>query len=460
MLPPPDLDALVERYCKPGPRYTSYPTAPHFRDDFGARAYRHELAASNLSGHELSLYLHLPFCPHLCFYCGCHTVITKKRDRITRYLLALKHEIDLVASLVTSDRVVRQLHWGGGTPTYLLPDEIRDLMHHLRDRFHVAADAEVGIEADPRGLTTEHLASAREAGFNRISFGVQDLDPRVQATIGRMQPVEAVARAVHESRRLGFGSVSLDLMYGLPFQTEPSYAATLDHVLALAPDRLSVFSYAHVPWMKKHQRVIPTDALPDPVDKLRMFFGITARLTAAGYRHVGMDHFARPEDALCRAQDAGTLHRNFQGYSTHAGLDVLAFGASGIGQLERAYVQNQKDLSPYEATVAAGDLPIVKGRLLSDEDVVRRAIITRLMCDFELDFESLGGLGAAGFRHRFAPALEALRPLEADGLVHLAPQRLRVTDLGRFFVRNVAAAFDAYLRPAAPADVPRYSLTI
>lgn len=454
---------LVQKYNRPGPRYTSYPTAPHFHEEFGPDDALATIRRSNAApgSGDLSVYVHLPFCRSLCFYCGCHMMVTHRPEKIARYLDYLEREIDLVSREIAGDRRAVQVHWGGGTPTYLAPEEIERLMNHLSARFDVAPGAEVSIEADPRGLTEAHLEAARRAGFNRISFGVQDLDPEVQRAIGRVQPFETVARATETARALGFDGISFDLIYGLPHQTVERFARTVDAVLGLAPDRLSVFSYAHVPWMKKHQTVIDTAWLPSPEEKLRILLMTTEKLTGTGgYRYVGMDHFARPGDTLAQALDAGTMQRNFQGYSTHGGNELYGFGLSAISQFEEAYAQNEKELPRYYEAIDAGRLPVQRGYRLTDDDRLRRYVIMRLMSHFTLHLPGVEARFGIRFREAFAGALEALAPLEADGLVTITDDRISVTETGRFLIRNVAMPFDAYLAQPDAATRPTYSQTV
>lgn len=447
---------LVRRYDQPGPRYTSYPTAPHFSQDVGAAAY---LEAAGRAEGDLSLYVHLPFCRSLCYYCACHMLVTHRPEKVAAYLDVLHREVDLVAARVRPGQRVVQVHWGGGTPTYLAPEQIEGLMAHLRARFDVAPGAEVGLEADPRGLTPEHLAAARRAGFNRLSFGVQDLDARVQEAINRVQPFELVREAVAEARRVGFESISLDLVYGLPHQTPASFRETVEQVLRLAPDRLSLFSYAHVPWKKKHQMLIQEAWLPAPEAKLALLLGAMAQLGEAGYGYLGMDHFARPGDPLYEAAQAGTMQRNFQGYSTHAGSTLLGFGLSAISQLEGLYAQNALDLPAYEAAVRAGRPPTARGVRLTADDRLRRDVVMAIMCRFAVDAAAIERRSGVVFADYFADALAQLAPMEGDGLVEVTAAGLRVTPRGRFFVRNVAMAFDAYLKRPAAAPA-RYSRTV
>lgn len=438
-----DLD-LIRRYNKPGPRYTSYPTAPHFSRDYDVDAFAHDLGRATPDT-PLSLYLHLPFCRSLCYYCGCHMKVTQNPTTIQRYVEAIKREIDLVAERLDTRRPVVQIHWGGGTPTYLTAAQIEELGTHLYDRFAVTPDAEVSLEADPRGLTEDRVAAAAQVGFNRISFGVQDVNPVVQEAINRIQPTDMVAEAFDWARHHGFGGINMDLVYGLPHQTEERFQRTLDVVDRLNPDRIALYSYAHVPSMKKHQRVIDEDALPAPEEKLRLFKRGIEHLTGpGGYRFIGMDHFARPNDALAKAQDEGDLHRNFQGYSTHSDAEVVAFGVSGISQLRGAYAQNVKALPVYYDRIDRGELMTYRGVRLTDDDHLRRYVIGELMCNFQLrkaDVEERFGID---FDVVLGDAWARLAPLEADGLVTCTPKAVHVRPAGRLLIRNVAMAFDAY----------------
>ncbi len=451
--------ALLEKYSKPGPRYTSYPTAPYFHTGFTEADWARELDESQDPARGLSLYAHIPFCDTLCYYCGCNMVATGEYDKATRYLDHLEREMGQVAARVDPGRKVRQLHWGGGTPTYLKPDDIRRLMAMIRARFDIAPDAEMGCEADPRELSREHLAALRESGFNRLSLGVQDLDDRVQKAVNRVQPEALIAQVHGWARELGFDSINMDLIVGLPHQNTTSFARTLDRVLEWAPDRFAIFAYAHVPWMKKHQKLIDEDALPSFAVRLDLQQLIHERLAAAGYLNIGMDHYAKPEDELVRAQRGKTLWRNFQGYTTHKHCDILAFGASSISQTRDVYMQNEKNLKRYQELVAAGRLPVERGLRLTAEDQIRRELITRLMCDLELDMEAFGREFGVDFAGKFADGLADLPPLADDGLVRMDGRRIVVTDLGRLFLRNIAMVFDAYLRQPAADNQPRYSRT-
>ena len=450
---------LVTHFNRPGPRYTSYPTAPQMRDEFDASTYQVALTAADAS-RPLSLYVHLPFCKSLCNYCGCHMMVTHHREKIEQYLGYLSREIDLVGQIVDPGRIVHYVHWGGGTPTYLSPQEIERLMRKIRRVFHLAPDAEISIEADPRTTTPEHVRAARRAGFNRISLGVQDLDPAVQQAVGRIQPETLVRQVMANCRTEGFESISLDLIYGLPKQTPESFAETLHRVAAMDPERCSLFSYAHVPWMKKHQRLISTVDLPSPREKLSLLLLGIETLTSAGLRYVGMDHFVKPSDPLCIAQDQGRLHRNFQGYATDSGCDLIGLGVSAISQLDCMYVQNQKGLAPYYQALDRNVLPIFRGIALQKDDLIRRHVITRLMCDFVIDRPSVESAFGIDFDAYFPEAVRGLVDLEEHELVVDDGLHIRATDLGRLLVRNVAMLFDAYLPASAVEGRPEFSQTI
>ncbi len=457
-----DLD-LLRQYNQSLPRYTSYPTAPHFGEAVGRETFRAEVWRANTAAPEapLSLYLHLPFCRQLCYYCGCHMKVTHDPARIAKYLRYLKREIDLLAPMLSSDRPVTQVHWGGGTPTLLSPEQIRELGEHLRDRFRMAPDAEMSIEADPRGLTEDHIAAAREIGMNRLSLGVQSFDPTVQEAINRVQPERLTRTAVQWARDHGIESVNLDLVYGLPHQTPDTMADTLGGVVDLAPDRIALYSYAHVPSVLEHQRLIPEEALPAPTERLRLFKQALERLTTtAGYRFIGLDHFAKPDDELALAQDNGTLRRNFQGYSTRAGADVYAFGLSGIHQLSGLYAQNTKNLHTYYDQIDQDEPTVYRGYRPTQEDRLRRHVIMQLMCNAEVQKGAVEARFNVDFDAHFSAALDRLRPLEQDGLVALGPDAITVRPPGRLLVRNVAAAFDAYLHDAAPDAQPAYSESV
>jgi len=448
---------LLQKYSVPGPRYTSYPTAPYFRTDFGEADWDAALTASAVD-RGLSLYAHIPFCDSLCYYCGCNMVATRDYSKTQPYLAYLDQEMARTAQRVDPTRVARQLHWGGGTPTYLNPGDIRRLMAMMRQHFTLAPDAEISCEVDPRELTRAHLEALRESGFNRLSFGVQDMDPAVQQAVNRIQSAALIQQVLDWSRDLGFSSINLDLIVGLPKQTVASFSRTLEQVVAWAPDRLAVFSYAHVPWLKKHQNLIQQADLPDSAMRLGLHQAVNEALGAAGYVNIGFDHFARHEDELVRAQRNKTLWRNFQGYTTHKDCDILAFGVSGISQTADVYMQNEKNLKRYEERIAATGFAVERGLKLSRDDQIRRDAITRVMCDLELDFAAFGSEWGIGFSDYFADALAELRPLADDGLVTIAADRISVTPSGRLFLRNIGMCFDRYLKEAT-GEKPRYSRT-
>ena len=453
--------ALVRKYDRPGSRYTSYPSAAEFHDGVTEREVRERLRAGERAGpRDLSLYLHLPFCRSLCWYCGCTTVITRRQSDSDSYVAGLAREMTRMAALLPPAGRVVQLHAGGGTPTFLTPGEIRLLGEAVRGAFTLADDVEAGVEIDPRRLTREHVDALAAAGFNRASLGVQDHDPAVQRAVNRIQPPEVTARAAEWVRAAGFRSLNVDLIYGLPHQTVESFECTLADVLALAPDRLAVFSYAHVPWMKPAQRLLEGSALPAAGVKLDILLHTVQRLEGAGYVYVGMDHFARADDELASAQREGTLQRNFQGYSTRAGTDLYGFGMSAISHAHGAFWQNHKTLDDYGRDVAAGALPVARGYVLTADDHIRGRLIARLMCDARLDFAALGTSLGVDVREYFRTELAALAPLADDGLVDLGADGLAVTRLGRLFLRNLAMCFDPRARRADADPSRRWSRTV
>ena len=456
-----DLE-LLKKYSRRGQRYTSYPTAPHFHPGFTYRDYYQEIVASNRQENapDLSLYFHFPFCRTLCYFCGCNVVITHNPQRIDRYLRYLKKEIQLIASLIRPGRKVVQLHWGGGTPTYLTPEQIRDIFRFIREHFQFSTDAEISIEIDPRTITPEHLPTLREIGFNRVSFGVQDFHLKVQQAINRIQTDEHNSFVIHESRRLGFDSINIDLIYGLPYQTVESYRETLDKVIELSPDRLAVFNYAHVPWLKKHQRLLPEGAMPSATERLAILKLVIERLTEAGYVYIGMDHFAKPEDELARALEEKTLYRNFQGYSTRAGTEVYALGVTSISQLNNVYAQNVKHTREYEALLDEGRLPTMVGYRLTEDDHIRRYVITEIMCNSHILKKDVQQRFGVDFDSYFPDVYEKLEPFVADGLVDFHPDRIEVHEPGRLVIRNIAMAFDAYLEQDEKKEQPIYSRTV
>lgn len=451
---------LLKKYDVPGPRYTSYPPAPHFHEKFTADDYLNEIIKTNYGENlpNLSLYFHIPFCDTLCYFCGCNMFVSRNRERIKHYVKYLKNEVDLLRTYLLPDRKVAQLHWGGGTPTHLNPDEILDLGSYIRESFQFENEAECGCEIDPRGLTKEHLEALRKVGFNRISMGVQDFDEKVQKYVNRIQPEEMTREVVNWVRELGFSSINLDLMYGLPFQSLESFEKTLDKVIEISPDRLAVFNYAHVPWMKKHQALIHPEDLPSPQEKLQILKMTIEKLTAAGYVYIGMDHFAKPEDELAIAQKEKKLYRNFQGYSTHAGCDLYAFGITSISQLKEIYAQNLKTEKEYYTALDNGRFPIFKGYRLTKDDQIRRSVIMKLMCNFELFFSEIENEYKINFKEYFSDSLEKLIPMAQEGLVQLNDEKIEVTDFGRLLIRNIAMNFDGFIE--RKQDEMKYSRTI
>jgi oxygen-independent coproporphyrinogen-3 oxidase len=453
-----DLE-LVKKYNVPGPRYTSYPPATRFTEAISWEDLSPRIEANNREARDLSLYFHIPFCETLCWFCGCTTVITLNHDKGGSYIDRLEREVAGMAPRLNPARKVVQLHFGGGSPTFLRPDEIRRLGENLRRHFTFSENMEAGVEVDPRRLTRDHLAALREIGFNRASMGVQDFNPRVQEAVHRIQPREMTRQAMDWMRELGYGSINLDLIYGLPHQTVASFDETLDQVLEMNPDRLAVFSYAHVPWIKPAQKILEQQKhLPPAETKLEVLKLVIEKLTANDrYVYIGMDHFARPGDELAEAQRRRQLQRNFQGYSTRAGSDIYAFGMSSISQIPEAYWQNEKELPKYQAAVDAGRVPLHRACFVSDEDRIRRETIMRVMCDLALDYAALSAKLGIEFERHFASELAALGPFEADGLVRRSATGLEVTDTGRLFIRNIAMCFDNTL---APPGERRHSRTI
>jgi oxygen-independent coproporphyrinogen-3 oxidase len=449
---------LVEKYNVAGPRYTSYPPATKFSNALGWEELSGHLEANNRSARDLSIYFHIPFCETLCWFCGCTTVITLNHDKGRDYLNYLDREVARLAPLLNPGRKAVQLHFGGGSPTFLRPDEIRRLGEIIHKNFTFSPDIEASVEVDPRRLTRDHLVALREIGFNRASMGVQDFNPKVQGAIHRIQPREMTQQAIDWMRELGYGSVNLDLIYGLPHQTPESFNETLDTVLEMSPDRLAVFSYAHVPWVKPAQKILEQKILPAPEVKLQLLKNVIERLTENNkYIYIGMDHFAKPDDELAVAQRQKQLQRNFQGYSTRAGSDIYSFGMSAISQTPEVYWQNEKELPAYCAAVDAGKIPLLRGYAVSAEDQIRRETIMRAMCDLSLDYASMSEKLGINFFEHFAAELAALAPFAADGLVKLSPAGMEITDEGRLFIRNIAMCFDNTL---APSGERRHSKTI
>lgn len=453
----PGLD-LVHRYDGRVPRYTSYPTADRFHEEISARDYREACAEGNAQRRPLSLYFHLPFCATVCYYCACNRIVTANRARAREYLDLLKEEIRLQAALFTPGRPVRQLHWGGGTPTFLSAAEMTELMHYTARHFHLleADRGEYGIEIDPRTVDTGTLGLLRGLGFNRLSVGVQDFDRPVQVAVNRVQSVEQVQMVTETARSLGFRSISYDLIYGLPQQRVATFARTLDQVIALRPDRLSVFNYAHLPARFPVQRQIDESTLPSPAEKLEIMAETMRRLPGAGYVHIGMDHFALPGDELVAARASGELQRNFQGYSTGGGADLVGMGISSIGDIGGLYVQNERGIPAWGEALRAGFLPLARGYVPTGDDRLRRRVIMDIACRGELRFADIGREHGIDFASFFAGELRALESFQKDGIVRRTESGLVVTGTGRFLLRNVCAVFDRHLhRDGAPAGYSR-----
>lgn len=439
--------ALINRYDKAGPRYTSYPTALELHEGFGDEDYRQQIAKSNAAGGPLSLYFHIPFCDTVCFYCACNKIVTKNRKHAEPYLESLYKEISLLGALFDNQRVVNQLHWGGGTPTFLSFEQMRQLMTVTRQHFLLKDDddCEYSIEVDPRETNSHTIKQLRELGFNRISLGLQDFDPAVQKAVNRIQSEEQTFRVLADAKTEGFKSTNIDLIYGLPLQSVDTFADTLDKIMAAEPDRFSIFNYAHMPTRFKTQRQINEADMPSAEVKLEILQMVGQKLTTAGYVYIGMDHFAKPNDALAIAQREGKLYRNFQGYSTHSDCDLIGFGITSIGRVGDAYIQNVKELDEYEQLIKINKLPVYKGVTLDFDDQLRRAVITYIICHFELNFSSIEDAFSINFAEYFAKELTELAPMEIDGLITISATGIQVLSAGRLLIRNVCMVFDKYL---------------
>jgi oxygen-independent coproporphyrinogen-3 oxidase len=439
---------MLQRFDVPGPRYTSYPTADRFVEAFGEEDFLLALEQRQVGrlALPLSVYVHIPFCESLCFYCACNKIVTKRHERAAEYLRYLERELDLYMARLGQGQTVSQLHLGGGTPTFFSDDELKRLMDMLRRRFVLATDGEYSIEVDPRTVTEARLRHLADIGFNRISFGVQDFDPEVQKAVHRIQPAEQVFDLVASARRLGFRSINVDLIYGLPRQTAESFQRTLQQVASLRPDRIALYAYAHLPERFKPQRRIHEADLPRAADKIGMLSGAISAFLGNGYIYVGMDHFALPDDELAIAKRQGRLHRNFQGYSTQPDCDQISLGVSAISRVGATYSQNAKTLEEYCDLLDHGRLPIVHGLALTRDDVVRRAVIMAIMCQGQVLFESINLAYLIDFRSYFADELRRLESLRQDGLIEMDETGIQVTAAGWFFVRAVAMMFDRYLQ--------------
>jgi oxygen-independent coproporphyrinogen III oxidase len=452
-------EEFLARYNRPGPRYTSYPTAPVWNDSFGPDDLERVHEEAERARSPVSLYMHIPFCESLCLFCACNVIIQKDKSVAPPYLTVLKREMERVSRSVSKEREVVQFHWGGGTPTYLTPQQIEDLFGAVCARFTFAADAEVGIEVDPRVTSREHLATLRRLGFNRLSMGIQDFHAEVQKAIHRIQPFELTRDLLFAARELGFDSINVDLIYGLPYQTPERFAHTVDQILELAPDRVALFSYAHVPWLKKQQGSFAA-FLPEGLQKFEIFRTGLLKFLEAGYLYIGMDHFAKPGDELAISQQKRTLHRNFQGYTTKAGADLYGMGVTAISGIQNAYAQNHRELAAWEKSVAERGIATMRGYRLSEDDRLRRAVISRLLCHTVVVKEEIARGFGVDFDRYFADELARLEAPSEDGLVLLEPGEIRTTWLGRIFIRNLAMVFDPYLEKQQLAAKPLFSKTL
>ncbi len=456
-----DMDT-VRRFDRPGPRYTSYPTAVEFHEGVNQKTYEEKLAQANALGSSapLSLYAHLPFCEHRCLFCGCHVVITPHMPVAEKYLEYVKTEIDRLAAHLPDRREVVQMHWGGGTPTYFSPDQLADLMGKVREHFRFAKKAELAIEVDPRVTSRDHLDRLAELGFNRLSMGVQDLTPEVQEAITRNQTYDQTADLLEYARKVGFTEgINLDLIYGLPRQKLETFETNLEQILGLRPDRVAVYSFAYVPWIKGHQKKLDKSTLPSAELKLQLYLRAMERFLEAGYVPIGMDHFALPEDELAVAAREGRLHRNFMGYTVMPASDMVAVGVSGIGEVQGAFFQNRKKLSTYYETLDAGNLPVARGYVLDADDRIRQYVIQQIMCNFRVSKADVERRFGIDFDDYFRRSLESLHEVREAGFVEVDADGLRVKEEGRLFVRNVCMAFDAYLE-AKSAEKPVFSRTV
>lgn len=452
---------LLKKYDRPGPRYTSYPTAPVWKEDFGVREAREECALSNVSRipRDISLYFHIPFCESLCYFCGCSTIITRDKSKAEEYNDFLTREMATLSPLFADGRKVVQLHLGGGTPSSLTSFQTRALFSSIDKHFSVDyARGEISVEIDPRAASDDYLETLREVGVNRISMGVQDFDPTVQKAVNRIQPFDMTEHVFRKCRELGFHSINIDLIYGLPYQTVEGFADTLDRVSGLSPDRIAVFNYAHVPWLKKHMVLIRESDLPAPDVKFELISLIGEKLEKAGYRFIGMDHFAKPDDELSLAQTNKTLYRNFQGYTTKKNADLLGMGVTAISMVNNAYWQNAKSLPEYANRALSGKMGVFRGFRLTKDDLMRREIISQIMCDLEIDRKNAVSQFGENFDAVFAPEVSVLSSFVEDGLLEITPSVIRITSLGRIFLRNIAMVFDAYLKESPKG--PLFSRTL
>lgn len=455
-----DLE-ILKKYNQPGPRYTSYPTAPLFSTDFTARDFTQEIIETNIeTASDISLYFHFPFCESLCYFCGCNMMVSRDRTLIREYNERLKREIETLAPLISDKRPVSQMHWGGGTPSYLTPDEILDVGEFIKSKFNFAEDIEASVEIDPRGLTRAHVEAFKKIGFNRTSLGVQDFNPQVQETINRIQPEDITRQTIEWAREFRFGSINLDLIYGLPFQTLRTFRQTVEKVIDISPDRIAVFNYAHVPWLKKHQNIFKTETMPTPDERLVILKQTIEQLVQSGYEYIGLDHFAKPTDELAIAQKNNTLYRNFQGYSTRAGTDVYAFGVSAISQFQDIYAQNLKNLKDYYERVEIGDAATNVGYRMTFDDHVRKETIMQLMCHLQIDKRAIEQKFGIDFEDYFGADLPKLDSFIADELLENNSERIFIKGAGKLIIRNVAMCFDAHLAEMTKVNKPVFSKTV
>ena len=451
--------AKFVKYSKPGPRYTSYPTAPEFSENFTQDDLKNYYKNQD-KNRNLSLYFHLPFCRSACYFCGCNTIFTSKEDKKTRYISYIKKELDILKKYLDTSRIVSQMHFGGGTPTFFSPSQLEELISKIKEVFpNFSADAEISCEVDPRYFTKEHMDVLKAGGVNRLSFGVQDLDETVQKTIHRIQPFELTQNVIKIARDAGIKSINTDLIYGLPHQTKESFKNTLEKMLTLSPDRFAVFNYAHVPWLMKTMRKFDESTFPKPQEKLEMLKDTIDFFTTNGYKMVGMDHFAKPEDELFKAIQKGELHRNFQGYTTKGGADLIGIGVTSIGNGVDYYAQNYKDLEHWETAIDNGDLPVFKGYKLSDDDILRQHVIMELMSNFSLNIKKVENEFKIDFKEYFSDALEALKEFEEAALITICDEKIEASQTGTMLIRNICMPFDAYLNQI-PEEKRRFSKTI
>jgi oxygen-independent coproporphyrinogen-3 oxidase len=448
-----------EKYSKPGPRYTSYPTAPEFHTNFKEEDLIGRFKSQS-DDRPLSLYFHLPFCRSACYFCGCNVIFTSKEDKKVRYIEYIKKEMDILKKHLNTNRLVTQMHFGGGTPTFFSPSQLDEIIDYIKQTFpNFSPDAEISCEVDPRFFTQEHMDVLKKGGCNRLSFGVQDLDPQVQKTIHRIQPLETTQNVVNIARNAGIKSINIDLIYGLPHQTKESFRNTIEQIITLDPDRLAVFNYAHVPWMMKTQRKFDETTFAPPSTKLEILKDTIAFFTEGGYKMVGMDHFAKPEDELFQAISKGELHRNFQGYTTKGGADLIGIGVTSIGDGVDYYIQNFKKLDEYESAIDAGKLPVFKGYSLNDDDILRQYVIMELMSNFSLNMKRTEEKFGINFKEYFADALEALKEFADAELLTISEEKIEANETGAMLIRNISMPFDAYLNNI-PEDKRRFSKTI